>query len=135
MRSKNEKYPSIEKFTIFFQNDEETISLFGNQIIFAIIVFFPCIKTISFKNINFQNDIQKFRENFDDLGECFENFLFGKKNKDFVLFKNKDNCLKEIKFNNCYFCNNLITKDILDDIENKISSFLGKKIIKISFIE
>ena len=135
IKHKNNKYSLIEKFTIFFQNEEETISLFGNQIILAIISFFPFIKIISFKNINFQSDTQKFKPHFDEVSECLEMVLFGKKNKDFSLFKNKENCLKEIKFSNCYFSNNLITKDILDEIETKISTFLGKKIIKISFVE
>ena len=132
---KNEKYNSIEKFTIFCQNEEETVSLFCNQIIFTLLSFFPKITIISFKNANFKNDSQKFRENFDDINECLELIFFGKKNKDFALFKNKNNCLKEIRFNNCYFCNHLITKDILDETEKKINSYLGKAFFKISFIK
>ena len=135
IKNKKDIYDSIEKFTIFFQSEDESITLFGNKLILAIITFFPRIKIISFKNINFQSDKQKFRENFDDINECFETMLFGKKNEDFYLFKNKKNCLNEIKFNNCYYYNNLINKDILKDIENKIYSYLGKKIIKISFVE
>ena len=133
--NKNETYNSIEKFTIFFQNDEAIITLFGNHIIFSIISLFPNIKVISFKNVNFKNDGPKFRENFDDINECFKLVLFGNKNKDLALFKNKNYFLKDIRFNNCYFCNILITKDILNEIEKSIKSYLGKSIIRFSLIE
>ena len=66
------EYPSIEKFTLFFQNEEENITLFGNKIILSILIFFPCVKIISFKNINFQNDDKTFREYFDDLKSSLE---------------------------------------------------------------
>ena len=134
-KNKNEKYTSIEKFTLFFQTEEESNSLFCNRIIYSILFFFPSVKIISFKNIDFKNDKQKFRENFDDTSEYLEMMLFGEKNKDIVLFKNKENCLKEIKFYNCYICNNIITKDILDDIQSKINSALGKDKIKIILSE
>ena len=133
-KNKNENVTSIEKFTLFFQNEEEIISLFGHKIVLAIILCFPKIKIISFKNVNFMNDNQKFREGFDDITEFFELILFGKDKKDFEFLKNKEIVLKEIKFSNCYCCNNLIVKDILDDIENKIYSYLGKKLLKFSFM-
>ena len=76
-----QEYINIKKFTLIFQNDEEAVNLFGNKIIFSILIFFPCVKIISFKNINFQNDDKKFREYFDDLKTCFELILFGKKMK------------------------------------------------------
>ena len=132
---KEVKYTSIEKLTLFFQNEDENIPLFGNRIFLSIFTFFPCVKIISFKNINFQSDNKKFRKDFDDIYTSFTLILFGEKNIDLQLFKNKDNCLKEIKFYNCYFYNDLLDKDILKDIENKINSYLGQNKIKVSFIE
>ena len=131
-KNKTEIYPNIEKLTIFFQGEDEAANLFGNKIISALMAFFPCIKTISFKNINFQSDSHKFREDFDKVIEMFQFMLFGQKNEDLKLFQNKKCCLKEIKFYNCYFSHNLITKDILDDFENNIYTYLGKKVVKIT---
>ena len=134
-KNKNDIYPLIEKFTIIFQCEDEPITLFGSKIMSAIMEFFPCVKIISFKNINFQSDSVKFRENFDDISDRFHLVMFGKKNEDFILFKNKNCFLKEIKFYNCYFSNNLLTKDVFDDLENNIYSYLGKKVIKITLTE
>ena len=134
-KNENEKYTSVEKFTLFFQGEDEPISLFCNKIIYTIFFFFPAIKKISFKNVNFIHDIQKYRENFDDINKYLELILFGKRNEDFRLFKNKNNCLKEIKFYNCYISNNLITKEILDEIQTHIFSYFKKNIIKITLYE
>ena len=133
MNSNNE-YKSIEKFTLYFQYDDNIITLFGNNIILSILIFFPCIKIISFKNINFQNDDKKFREYFDDLQNSLELMLFGKKNKIFEFFKNKNKkiYLEEIKFNNCYYYKNTIEENILNEI--KTEKYFGKE-IKLSFIE
>ena len=133
--SKKEVYKSIEKVTIYFQNEDSNIPLFGSRIILSILAFFPCVKIISFKNINFKNDNKIFREYFDDINESFEFVLFGEKNKDFSLFKNKECCLKEIKFNNCYFYNHFIDKDITQEIEKKIDSYLGKNVIRVIYID
>jgi hypothetical protein len=129
-----QEYINIKKFTLIFQNDEEAVNLFGNKIIFSILIFFPCVKIISFKNINFQNDDKKFREYFDDLKTCFELILFGKKNEIMNYYKNKEIKLDltEIKFCNCYYYKNSIDKYILNEI-NTIK-YLGKK-IKLSFID
>ena len=132
---KTEIYPHIEKFTILFQGENEAVNLFGNKIISALMTFFPCVKIISFKNVNFQSDSHKFREGFDKVIEMFQFMLFGEKNEDLKLFRNKNCYLKEIKFYNCYFSHNLITKDILDDFENNINSYLGKKLVKITLNE
>ena len=134
-QNKNDIYPLIEKFTIFFQSEDEPITLFGNKIMSAIMAFFPCVKIISFKNVNFQSDGRKFREYFDEISESFQFMMFGKKNEDFILLKNKKCCLKEIKFYNCYFANNLLTKDVLDDLGNNLYSYLGKRTIKITLTE
>jgi len=133
--SKKEVYKSIEKVTIYFQNEDNNIPLFGSRIILSLLAFFPCVKIISFKNINFKNDNKIFREYFDDINESFEFVLFGEKNKDFSLFKNKECCLKEIKFNNCYFYNHFIDKDITQEIEKKIDSYLGKNVIRVIYID
>lgn len=129
-----QEYINIKKFTLIFQNDEEAVNLFGNKIIFSILIFFPCVKIISFKNINFQNDDKKFREYFDDLKTCFELILFGEKNEIMNYYKNKEIKLDlaEIKFCNCYYYKNSIDKYILNEI-NTIK-YLGKK-IKLSFID
>ena len=129
-----QEYINIKKFTLIFQNDEEAVNLFGNKIIFSILIFFPCVKIISFKNINFQNDDKKFREYFDDLKTCFELILFGKKNEIMNYYKNKEIKLDltEIKFCNCYYYKNSIDKYVLGEI-NTIK-YLGKK-IKLSFID
>ena len=133
--SKKEIYKSIEKVTIYFQNEESIIPLFGSRIILSILAFFPCVKIISFKNIDFKNDNKIFREYFDDINESFELGLFGEKNKDFSLFKNKECFLKEIRFNNCYFYNHFIEKDITQEIERKIDSYLGKSAIRIIYVD
>ena len=133
--SKKEVYKSIEKVTIYFQNEDNNIPLFGSRIILSLLAFFPCVKIISFKNINFKNDNKIFREYFDDINESFEFVLFGEKNKDFSLFKNKECCLKEIRFNNCYFYNHFIDKDITQEIEKKIDSYLGKNVIRVIYID
>ena len=129
-----QEYINIKKFTLIFQNDEEAVNLFGNKIIFSILIFFPCVKIISFKNINFQNDDKKFREYFDDLKTCFELILFGKKNEIMNYYKNKEIKLDltEIKFCNCYYYKNSIDKYILNEINT--TKYLGKK-IKLSFID
>ena len=129
-----QEYINIKKFTLIFQNDEEAVNLFGNKIIFSILIFFPCVKIISFKNINFQNDDKKFREYFDDLKTCFELILFGEKNEIMNYYINKEIKLDlaEIKFCNCYYYKNSIDKYILNEI-NTIK-YLGKK-IKLSFID
>lgn len=130
----NKAYNSIEKFTLYFQNDEDIITLFGNNTILSILVFFPNIKIISFKNINFQNDDKKFKEYFDDLKTSFEAMLLGKK-ADIVNFfktKNKKISLEEIKFNNCYYYKNIIDKDILNEINT--NKYFSKE-IKLSLIE
>ena len=130
----NKAYNSIEKFTLYFQNDEDIITLFGNNTILSILVFFPNIKIISFKNINFQNDDKKFKEYFDDLKTSFEAMLLGKK-ADIVNFfktKNKKISLEEIKFNNCYYYKNIIEKDILNEINT--NKYFSKE-IKLSLIE
>ena len=129
-----QEYINIKKFTLIFQNDEEAVNLFGNKIIFSILIFFPCVKIISFKNINFQNDDKKFREYFDDLKTCFELILFGKKNEIMNYYKNKEIKLDltEIKFCNCYYYKNSIDKYILNEIST--IKYLGKK-IKLSFID
>ena len=108
----NNEYPSIEKFTLYFQNDEETITLFGNKTILSILIFFPLVKVISFKNINFQNDDKKFREYYDDLKTSLELMLFGQKNEILTWIKNKNIKinLEEIKFTNCYYYNKTIDK-------------------------
>ena len=126
------QYDSIEKFTLFFQNEEENITLYGNKIILSILMFFPCIKIISFKNINFQNDDKKFREYYDDLKTCFELILFGEKNEILSFYKNKKINLEEIKFSNCYYYQHLIKQYILDDINGSI--YFNKK-IKLTFAE
>jgi hypothetical protein len=133
--NKKEVYKSIEKVTIYFQNEDSIISLFGIRIIASLLAFFPCVKIISFKNINFKNDNKIFREYFDDINESFEFGLFGEKNKDFILFKNKECCLKEIRFNNCYFYNHFIEKDITQEIERKIDSYLGKNSIRVICVD
>ena len=134
-KSKNEVYKSIEKVTIYFQNEESIIPLFGSRIISSILEFFPCVKIISFKNIDFKNDNKIFREYFDDINESLELVLFGEKNKDFSLFKNKECCLKEIRFNNCYFYNHFIEKDITQEIEIKIEAYLGKNAIRVIYVD
>ena len=129
------EYNTIEKFTLYFQYNDQIITLFGNNIILSILIFFPCIKIISFKNINFQNDDKIFREYFDDLQISIELILFGKKNDNiFNYFKNKNKkiYLEEIKFNNCYYYKNIIDKDILNEI--KTEKYFGKE-IKLSFID
>ena len=129
-----QEYINIKKFTLIFQNDEEAVNLFGNKIIFSILIFFPCVKIISFKNINFQNDDKKFREYFDDLKTCFELILFGEKNEIMNYYINKEIKLDlaEIKFCNCYYYKNSIDKYILNEINT--TKYLGKK-IKLSFID
>ena len=129
-----QEYINIKKFTLIFQNDEEAVNLFGNKIIFSILIFFPCVKIISFKNINFQNDDKKFREYFDDLKTCFELILFGKKNEIMNYYKNKEIKLDltEIKFYICYYYKNSINKYILNEINT--TKYLGKK-IKLTFID
>ena len=129
-----QEYINIKKFTLIFQNDEEAVNLFGNKIIFSILIFFPCVKIISFKNINFQNDDKKFREYFDDLKTCLELILFGEKNEIMNYYKNKEIKLDltEIKFYNCYYYKNSIDKYILNEINT--TKYLGKK-IKLSFID
>ena len=129
------EYNTIEKFTLYFQYNDQIITLFGNNIILSILIFFPCIKIISFKNINFQNDDKIFREYFDDLQISIELILFGKKNDNiFNYFKNKNKkiYLEEIKFNNCYYYKNIIDKDILNEI--KTEKYFRKE-IKLSFID
>ena len=129
------EYNTIEKFTLYFQYNDSIITLFGNNIILSILSFFPCIKTISFKNINFQNDDKIFKEYFDDLQISIELILFGKnKNNIFNFLKsnNKKILLEEIKFNNCYYYKNIIDKDILNEI--KTEKYFGKE-IKLSFID
>jgi hypothetical protein len=130
----NKAYNSIEKFTLYFQNDEDIITLFGNNTILSILVFFPNIKIISFKNINFQNDDKKFKEYFDDLKTSFEAMLLGKKTDivNFFKTKNKKISLEEIKFNNCYYYKNIIEKDILNEINT--NKYFSKE-IKLSLIE
>ena len=129
-----QEYINIKKFTLIFQNDEEAVNLFGNKIIFSILIFFPCVKIISFKNINFQNDDKKFREYFDDLKTCFELILFGEKNEIMNYYINKEIKLDlaEIKFCNCYYYKNSIDKYILNEINT--TKYLGKK-IKLTFID
>ena len=132
----NNEYPSIEKFTLYFQNDEETITLFGNKTILSILIFFPLVKIISFKNINFQNDDKKFREYYDDLKTSLELMLLGKKNEILTWIKNKNIKinLEEIKFSNCYYYNKTIDKYLLKEIEDGIYPYFKKK-VKLSFIE
>ena len=126
------EYPSIEKFTLFFQNEEENIALFGNKIILSILIFFPCVKIISFKNINFQNDDKTFREYFDDLKSSLELMIFGKKDEILKWKNNKKILLQEIKFSNCYYYKNIIDKYLLNEIENEMFSYFGKKVKLIS---
>ena len=132
---KNE-YSSIERFTLYFHNDEEAITLFGNKTILSILVYFPFVKVISFKNINFQNDDKKFREYYDDLKSSFELMLFGKKNEILTWIKNRNIkiSLEEIKFSNCSYYKNNVSKYILKEIEVGINSYFEKK-VKLSFIE
>ena len=136
IKNENSEYQSIEKFTLYFQNDEEVITLFGNKTILSILIFFPCVKVISFKNINFQNDDKKFREYYDDLKKSFELMLLGKKNEILNWIKNKNIKinLEEIKFYNCYYYNKTIDKYLLKEIENGIYPYFDKK-VKLSFIE
>ena len=124
----NNNYLSIIKFTLYFQNEEDNITLFGNKIIFSIILFFPNIKVISFKNINFQNDDKRFNEYLDDLKISIELMLFGKKEEIVKSNKNKKIILEQIKFSNCYYYNNAINKYILKEIGKDIYSYLGKEI-------
>ena len=130
------EYLSIKKFTLFFQNDEETITLFGNKTILSILMFFPGLKIISFKNINFQNDDKKFREYFDDFKTSLELMLFGNKNEIINWKKDKkiELNLEEIKFSNCYYYKIPIDDLSLKEIENGIYSYFNKE-IKLSFIE
>ena len=128
------QYDSIEKFTLFFQNEEENITLYGNKIILSILMFFPCIKIISFKNINFQNDDKKFREDFDDFKKCLSLILFGNKNEILSFYKDKRINLEEIKFSNCSYYKKMIEKYILDDIEATLPSYFRKD-VKLSFID
>ena len=132
----NSEYSSIEKFTLYFHNDEEAISLYGNKIILSILVFFPFVKIISFKNINFQNDDKKFREYFDDLKTSLELMLLGKKDDILTWIKNGNIKIKleEVRFSNCYYYKNNIDKYILKEIENGINSYFEKE-VKLSFIE
>ena len=133
----NDEYLSLKKFTLFFQNDEDIITLFGNKTILSILMLFPRLKLISFKNINFQNDDRKFREYFDDFKESLELMLFGKKNE-ILRWKNNKKIvlinLEEIKFNNCYYYKIPIDNLSLNEIENGIYSYFGKN-IKLSIIE
>lgn len=129
------EYNTIEKFTLYFQYNDNIITLFGNNIILSILIFFPCIKTISFKNINFQNDDKIFREYFDDLQISLELMLFGKNTDNIFNFFKKQNkkiYLEEIKFNNCYYYKNIIDKDILNEINTE--KYFQKE-IKLSFID
>ena len=128
----NNEYSSIEKFTLFFSNDYNGYTLFGNKIILSILIFFPNIKVISFKNVNFQNDDKKFRENYDDLKTCFELILFGEKNEILSFYKSKKIHLEEIKFSNCYYYQHSIKQYILDEINGSI--YFNKK-IKLTFAE
>ena len=136
IKNENNEYQSIEKFTLYFQNDEEAITLFGNKTILSILIFFPCVKVISFKNVNFQNDDKKFREYYDDLKKSFELMLLGKKNEILNWIKNKNIKinLEEIKFYNCYYYNKTIDKYLLKEIENGIYPYFKKK-VKLTFIE
>ena len=128
------KYNSIEKFTLFFQNEEENISLYGNKIILSILMFFPCVKIISFKNINFQNSDRQFRQYFDNFKTFLSLTLFGEKNEIISIYKDKKINLQEIKFSNCFYCNYIIEKYILEDIESTLPLYFGKK-IKLSIID
>ena len=136
IKNENNEYISIEKFTLYFQNDEEAITLFGNKTILSILIFFPCVKVISFKNVNFQNDDKKFREYYDDLKKSFELMLLGKKNEILNWIKNKNIKinLEEIKFYNCYYYNKTVDKYLLKEIENGIYPYFKKK-VKLTFIE
>ena len=147
-KNNDEKYESIEKVTIYFEDEGET--LFGDRIILKILSFFPCVKIISFKNVYFEKDkielfelsdiIELFHNKNDKNQEnnkkdCFEFVLFGDKNKDLDLFKNEESCLREIRFNNCRFHHCLIGKDITQHIEKTIKSYLGKNDIRIIYVE
>ena len=151
-KNNNEKYKFIEKITIFFQKDNSG-TLFGDRIISSILSFFPCAKIISFKNVYFENKKIKLltadevyelfhnknnkndNNNKNDKNDDFEFVLFGEKNIDLSLFKEKESCLKEIRFNNCHFDGCLIGKDITQEIEKKITSYLGKNAIRIIYVE
>jgi len=93
-------------------------------------------------NKNHKNDknhknhkIEINKKDNNDKNDCFEFVLFGEKNKDLELFKNKERCLKEIRFKNCHFHHCLIGKDITQEIEKKINSYLGKNVIRVISVE
>ena len=147
----NEMYKSIEKVTIYFQDEDSSGILFGDRIILSILSFFPYVKIISFKNVHFRKyKIKLYTESeiFDlfhnknnhqrenkDKNDYFGFVLFGVKNKDLDLFKNKEIYLREIRFNNCYFKGILIGKDITQEIEETINSYLGKNVIRVIYVE
>ena len=128
----NNEYSSIEKFTLFFSNDRDGFTLYGNKIILSILIFFPNIKVISFKNVNFQNDDKKFREYFDDFQTCFEFILFGEKKEILSFYKFKKIYLEEIKFSNCFYYQHHIEDYILNAID---CSIYFNKEIKLTFNE
>ena len=153
-KNNNEIYESIEKVTLYFQDEGRVGTLVGDRIILSILSFFPCVKIISFKNIYFEkNKIQLFTESevyelfhnnkndknnkkdISDKNDCFEFILFGEKNKDLDLLNNKESCLREIRFNNCHFNYCLIGKDITQQIEKTINSYLGKNDIRVIYSE
>ena len=156
-KNNNEIYESIEKVTLYFQDEGWAGTLVRDRIILSILSFFPCVKIISFKNIYFEkNKIQLFTESevyelfhnnqkdkniennkkdISDKNDSFEFILFGEKNKDLDLLKNKESCLREIRFNNCHFNYCLIGKDITQQIEKTISSYLGKNDIRVIYSE